>query len=308
MAIFVPGPAIGRISGDVGGINFVSSKAASIVRIAMRAGKETSTAQQDRLARVQRSVAAWNELPESIRVEWRRFAENRRAVNRLGVQTATKGFNQFIAHALDVHNGQPPPDMRPPVAVIHIAPKRLEIGTFEPDIVHVTQFGDPIGEDNPELIARVWLHRYARTTQVSGFNNPRVLAEFSNPNPLIDLTPALAARNIALQQAERIGIGIDWRWADNTYAQITWAGHTVDFTGEPPDPFTEELNLGDPQTEPGAAHPQSGDPEVYEPAIFQLADINGNVWWIFVATTGILRISNVEPETDTFGEAVGAQF
>lgn len=318
MAILIPSALVSRMSGNIGGVNFVATKGASVARLALRAGKKTTPGQQDRTARVSRSVWHWNKLPSEIRVQWQRFAENQRIPNRLGVHTTIPAYSLYVAHALDSWNGDPPANLTPPAVVIHLAPDSLDVHTEPPHVATVTQHGAPMPEGDPQLTARIWLHRFARPSQVSGFNNPRVIATIPNPPAQIDLAPLLAARDVTLQDQERIGLGIDWRWADNTYGQITWAGHTVSayppnhsHPEDPPpepEPAEQSYEIGDQDTQQGQLWPKAGDPEEYRPSLTAFVSPDGGTFYLFATTTGTLKMHIAIPTSDASGEVVGTQF
>lgn len=227
MAIMKNSPLVGGISGNVGGVNFVNAQGGQVIRPAKLARHSLSEAQQRQQSRLSQAVSAWHRLQPEVRRMWRQFAEQWKRRNRLGIGAPITGYNLYLKHVLDVHLGTPPANFSPPSVVRHIGPTDVTVSSTSPSALTVEQSGPPIGGDTSDLTARLWLHRFGGQSQVSAWNSPRRIADIENPSGTLDLNALLSPHDIELLPYERIGVGIAWRWCDNTFAHVVWAGHTV---------------------------------------------------------------------------------
>ena len=227
MAIMKTSAIVGAISGDLGGVNFVNAEAGQVVRPARRVVATHSEQQQRQQSRLAAAVMAWHKLQPEIRRAWRQFAEQWKRKNRLGVDSPIMGYSLFLMHALDVHGGTPPANFQPPAVVRHIGPTDVTVTGLGPEDIDVTQHGPPIDTNGADITARVWMERFGGQSQVSAWNKARKIADIENPPETIALVPLLDNHDIELLPRERIGIGIAWRWCDNTFGHTVWAAHTV---------------------------------------------------------------------------------
>ncbi len=98
MAIFTPGPLIGAISGNLGGMNIANTRHGLVARkLPSRTDKKTE-AQLRHRARWSKLTRTWNELTPAIRKEWRSGAKLMTYTNRLGITRPMSGFQFFLHH------------------------------------------------------------------------------------------------------------------------------------------------------------------------------------------------------------------
>lgn len=96
MAVFTPGPAIGAISGSIGGTTFSHNKGGPYMR---RRGIPTTTptdAQLDTRARLIQISQAYAGLTPGEKLSWRTYAENTPIVNALGNQIRATAHQCFV--------------------------------------------------------------------------------------------------------------------------------------------------------------------------------------------------------------------
>lgn len=97
MAIFLPSPLVGAISGPVGGVTFVTSGRGQVVKGPATTCVRQSPLQLEHRARVQRYQCKWRGLTSAQRDQWRVAAVAVRRVNRLGVVRQMTGFQLFMS-------------------------------------------------------------------------------------------------------------------------------------------------------------------------------------------------------------------
>ena len=140
MAIFLPSPVIGAISGNLGGACFVLSKSGPVIRQRIRRTRQGDARHAQMRAAVQRFRIAWRDLSEEQRTSWRQSAISFPFTNRLGVTSTLSGFQLFMKLNLftyDEPNIGILPLIETPPNLTAFAPFRLD--SFEPN-----QAGGPI--------------------------------------------------------------------------------------------------------------------------------------------------------------------
>lgn len=96
MAIFRASPLIGNITGTLGGIAFVNSKAGPVIRARPRRTKTTNPRTLEMRVKLQSLRHAWQRLTEEQRTAWRQSAAGYAFTNRIGVTSRLSGFNMFV--------------------------------------------------------------------------------------------------------------------------------------------------------------------------------------------------------------------
>ncbi|MBA7656718.1 hypothetical protein ES703_64645 [subsurface metagenome] len=96
MAIFMPGPLVAGISGNLGGMNFVQGRNGPFVRRGLTRTVKKTERQLGRRARFDQVVKGWVEWGPEVRESWRAAARDIRFVNRLGLPRAISGFQLFV--------------------------------------------------------------------------------------------------------------------------------------------------------------------------------------------------------------------
>lgn len=96
MALFRPGPAIGGISGNLGGANFVISAQRPIVRQRQTRRPPTSQAASLQQARVQSVTVAWAALSSANVKAWNTLAASLRWPDRIGQGRQPTGRQVFF--------------------------------------------------------------------------------------------------------------------------------------------------------------------------------------------------------------------
>lgn len=100
MATFTPGPFIGRISGNVGGVNFVQGKNGPFIRQRLQRVKHNTQEQRKMRAVFQGLVHNWSTISPEWREAWNRAAEFLKNHNRVGTSYSRTGFSLFMEHNL----------------------------------------------------------------------------------------------------------------------------------------------------------------------------------------------------------------
>ncbi len=118
MAIYRPSAIVGAISGNVGGVCFVVTKAGLVARKRNVRTRNTSKRRFEVNAGFQKLRNAWRSLSEIQQTSWRQAALTFPHTNRLGLATRLTGFALFIkVNAL----GFSPPNFGP-FPIVHDPP------------------------------------------------------------------------------------------------------------------------------------------------------------------------------------------
>ena len=113
MAIIRPSEVISGISGDVGGLNFATSRSSTYVRIKGRRTRNTSITSTRQRANYAKATVAWSEKTDAERNAWRVAASQITFANRLAVQRSISAYQLFVKLFLitideDVQQPNPP--------------------------------------------------------------------------------------------------------------------------------------------------------------------------------------------------------
>lgn len=200
MALFIPGPLLGGISGNLGGVNFTHGKYGPYVRtIAKKTNKHTPLQYESR-RKIQRAATWWAELAEDDRQAWRAAAGRMLYRNRMGMVRLMSGYQLFCEMFMEHW----PSWFIPEEIVKNIRgrcpPPVLVSATFrEAGPWHVTT-ALPTGALGVGLkyflsrpvkshALRSYSDWFLRAWYV-GFNNIRIYDPFWDPDPRIDTTKA----------------------------------------------------------------------------------------------------------------------
>ena len=106
MAIFTPGPAVGQISGRVGGSVFSHNRGGPYIRNGSIPTTVTTDAAVNQKARLASISADWQNLTDAQRLAWVSWAQTNPVVNALGHQITLSGHQAFnqINCRLDLHS------------------------------------------------------------------------------------------------------------------------------------------------------------------------------------------------------------
>ena len=96
MAIYSPGPAVGSISGNLGGVSFANPRGSPVIRKARRPSPANAPAQRTAQTRLLIVKNAWLGLSADNQKAWRTYATNTPSSNRLGVSRQITGFQIFL--------------------------------------------------------------------------------------------------------------------------------------------------------------------------------------------------------------------
>lgn len=96
MAIFTPGPLIGGISGNIGGINFANPRGSKVIRKARRPQSNKSEIQLVSQAKLAIVINLWRRKPVAEQIAWKAAAAQIPLPNRLGQQRQISGYQYFI--------------------------------------------------------------------------------------------------------------------------------------------------------------------------------------------------------------------
>lgn len=100
MAIYAPGPLIGAISGNLGGVSFANPSGSKVIRRPRRSSVILTEEQVQQQSYVALFARSWASLEEDERAAWRTWAANRPKPNRIGVQRAQSGYQAFMEYHL----------------------------------------------------------------------------------------------------------------------------------------------------------------------------------------------------------------
>lgn len=96
MALFTPGPAVGQISGRIGGSVFSHNRGGQYIRNGS-IPVNTPSLYRDRVKAILGAMSqVWNTLSEEQRAAWNEFATSRTWKNRLGRSISLNGQQTFI--------------------------------------------------------------------------------------------------------------------------------------------------------------------------------------------------------------------
>lgn len=98
MAIFTPGPLIGAITGNIGGLNFVLARSGPVVRQRIRRTKSTDPRRAATQQGMQLVRKSWRNLTDSQRTAWRQAALSVPHTNRLTITSNLTGFALFVRY------------------------------------------------------------------------------------------------------------------------------------------------------------------------------------------------------------------
>lgn len=117
MAIYTPGPVVGAISGNLGGVSFVNGKGSKVIRHARRAGRQANAQTALASSLTARFARAWSGLTDLHRASWNTYAANRTHSNRLGVDRPLSGYQEWMKRGLQVTRNAPFLDPNPPADI-----------------------------------------------------------------------------------------------------------------------------------------------------------------------------------------------
>mgnify|MGYP000134250108 CR=1 FL=1 len=148
MAIFKPGPAIGQISGRIGGSVFSHNRGGAYIRngaIPTRVTTPYAEAAKNRLAVFS---AAWAGLSTADQLAWKLWATQNPITNRLGDQITLSGHGAYVQlnTTIDLAGGTPidiPPVVAPPTALLTLTP---DYSIANP--VEIAYTATPVGASN----------------------------------------------------------------------------------------------------------------------------------------------------------------
>lgn len=95
MALISPGPGVGAISGNVGGVCFAVSRAGRHMRLAVRRCNQETESQLAHRCTVARAYLTWGALTAAQRLAWTRAAEQYPYKNRLHLQRTMPAWSLF---------------------------------------------------------------------------------------------------------------------------------------------------------------------------------------------------------------------
>lgn len=119
MAIFTPGPAVGQVSGRVGGTVFSHNRGGAYMRNGVIPTASNTPAAILAKARVTAVSRQWASLTDDQQTAWKTWAQNNPVVNRLGSPTTLAGhmaymqLNNRLTQAGDTNLTLPPVDPAP---------------------------------------------------------------------------------------------------------------------------------------------------------------------------------------------------
>lgn len=119
MALFTPGPAVGQISGRVGGTVFSHNRGGMYMRNGVIPTASNTPAAILAKARITAVSRQWAALTDAQQVAWKTWSQNNPVVNRLGSSTTLSGhmaymqINNRLTQAGDTVLSVPPVDPAP---------------------------------------------------------------------------------------------------------------------------------------------------------------------------------------------------
>ena len=103
MALVVPGPMAGQISGRVGSVVFSHNKGGPYVRNGTIPTASTTPAALAAKARLGGAATTWITLTAAQRLAWKEWAGENPAVNRVGHQITLTGISAFVGNFARMH-------------------------------------------------------------------------------------------------------------------------------------------------------------------------------------------------------------
>lgn len=200
MALFTPGPLIGGISGNLGGVNFAHGRHGSYIRTALKRTNKHSTLQYERRRAVQVAAQWWPTLAENDRGAWRHAASGMTHRNRLGQARRMSGYQLFCEVLMNHWPGWFVPEEIVGIILGRSPPPIFLSATFrEAGPWNVTLQPLPIGlailvkyylarpvKSHPLRCYHNWFFRTTRT----GAHNVRIYHPLADPDTRIDNTKA----------------------------------------------------------------------------------------------------------------------
>ena len=211
MAILKPS-VIASISGRLGSVECSQTRAGNVAKRAKPHSRHTTPAQRQAQAHLARGITAWRALTDEQRRIWRRTAENRPLLNRLGLPRLISGFNLFMSVQWDLQGA--------PFSTIATVPPQMTCPP--PDTVLLsftaggacTFFAYGVAPKSLTAYERIRIARFQPRTATKAARNWVPLGIFNHGFSPYDIAPAMAARGIVLLQGERVAIECTWIWLD----------------------------------------------------------------------------------------------
>lgn len=138
MAIFSPGPAVGGISGNAGGLNFVNAPGSKVIRMRKRPTPNGTVEQKKQQVILRNAQNRWANLSDELRQSWRASASTILFPNRLGQQRSLSGYQYFLKINLLAIKDEPPVQLTqtvfPAVEFSSTVSAGIDISPIDPDV------------------------------------------------------------------------------------------------------------------------------------------------------------------------------
>jgi hypothetical protein len=126
MALFLPSPLVGAISGKVGGCTFVAGGRGRRVQGPASCPRRRSLAQTMARSRMHWARRAWGQLTDAQRTSWRLAAAGYGRTDRLGQERAYTGFELFVLVNLGQYGWAGTVVTSPPAVVFGASPRLIQ--------------------------------------------------------------------------------------------------------------------------------------------------------------------------------------
>lgn len=100
MAIYLPSPAVGAISGNAGGVCFVNARGSKVLRPAKTKGASNNLTNPVFRANFSTAQKSWRTLSVEQQKAWSTYANATPTSNRLGITNTLSGYQAFMKNRL----------------------------------------------------------------------------------------------------------------------------------------------------------------------------------------------------------------
>lgn len=123
MALITPGSLISEVRGSIGDVTYSRNRGGAYSKAKLVQTNPDTSEQQAIRAIQAAATAAWQGLTPPNQKRWNTFAQELRAIPRIGDQARLSGFNAFVRYYmyLNFYGGSGSPDTLPPIALAPIA-------------------------------------------------------------------------------------------------------------------------------------------------------------------------------------------
>lgn len=226
MAIAKTMSPIGAISGSIGSLVAVNTKAGLVLRPRPIKTNPRTAPQQRARSMPGAIAAAWANLTEQQRNSWRNAARNAPLANRLGVSRNLTGWQLYTYVAMLVYHGSVPANLTPPAALWNYPAQWVSPILTSSGLLSVTARG-PLPAP-ATVTGYAYLDFACYATQQSAFRPRRALGTQTLTYAAQAWTSELATYYHTIPTGTPYALGIRTQITNALPSEILWAAGTVD--------------------------------------------------------------------------------